>query len=90
MALFLLILVATDASALVGLITRFTEEAFATLISVVFIIQAFQKLYEIGYEAPITIHPEVCLNNNVIDLAIMIHKEHSQFRPKSLRYKHKA
>uniref|UniRef100_A0AC35FWP3 Anion exchange protein n=1 Tax=Panagrolaimus sp. PS1159 TaxID=55785 RepID=A0AC35FWP3_9BILA len=62
-ALLLFILVATDASALVGLITRFTEEAFATLISVVFIVQAFQKLYEIGYEAPITIHPEEVLQS---------------------------
>uniref|UniRef100_A0AC34QEZ2 Bicarbonate transporter-like transmembrane domain-containing protein n=1 Tax=Panagrolaimus sp. JU765 TaxID=591449 RepID=A0AC34QEZ2_9BILA len=62
-ATYLLILIITDASALVGLITRFTEEAFATLISVVFIIQAFQKLYEIGYEAPITIHPEEVLQS---------------------------
>ena len=62
-AILLFILVATDASALVGLITRFTEEAFATLISAVFIIQAFQKLYEIGYEAPITIHPEEVLSS---------------------------
>lgn len=58
MSFFLLILVATDASALVALITRFTEEAFATLISVVFIIQAFEKLFEISYEAPITRQPQ--------------------------------
>ncbi|CAJ0953416.1 unnamed protein product, partial [Mesorhabditis belari] len=47
-AAMLITLTATDASALVGLITRFTEDAFATLISVVFIIQAFQKLMAIG------------------------------------------
>ncbi|GMT05118.1 hypothetical protein PENTCL1PPCAC_27292, partial [Pristionchus entomophagus] len=52
-AVYLLIFVATDMSALVGLITRFTEEAFATLISVVFIIQAFQKLLEISHDAPL-------------------------------------
>ncbi|CAJ0562233.1 unnamed protein product, partial [Mesorhabditis spiculigera] len=46
--IMLMILTATDASALVGLITRFTEDAFATLISVVFIIQAFEKLIGIG------------------------------------------
>ncbi|CAJ0565860.1 unnamed protein product, partial [Mesorhabditis spiculigera] len=46
--IMLMILTATDASALVGLITRFTEDAFATLISVVFIIQAFEKLFGIG------------------------------------------
>ncbi|VDL74183.1 unnamed protein product [Nippostrongylus brasiliensis] len=35
----------------------FTEEAFATLISVVFIIQAFQKLIEISHDAPIVADP---------------------------------
>uniref|UniRef100_A0A7E4VER9 Anion exchange protein n=1 Tax=Panagrellus redivivus TaxID=6233 RepID=A0A7E4VER9_PANRE len=62
-AIYLMIMVVFDFSALVGLITRFTEEAFATLISVVFIIQAFEKIYEIGYEAPITIHPEEVLHS---------------------------
>ncbi|GMR31661.1 hypothetical protein PMAYCL1PPCAC_01856 [Pristionchus mayeri] len=52
-AVYLIIFVATDMSALVGLITRFTEEAFATLISVVFIVQAFQKLLEISHDAPL-------------------------------------
>ncbi|VDM56956.1 unnamed protein product [Angiostrongylus costaricensis] len=54
---YLIILTATDMSALVGLISRFTEEAFATLISVVFIIQAFQKLIEISHDAPIVADP---------------------------------
>ncbi|KAI6191820.1 Anion exchange protein [Aphelenchoides bicaudatus] len=48
--LLFLILIATDASALIGLITRFTEEGFATLVSVAFIVQACQKIYEISYE----------------------------------------
>ncbi|KAH7698045.1 anion exchange protein, partial [Aphelenchoides avenae] len=64
MAFFLIVLVATDSSALVGLITRFTEEAFATLISTVFIIQAFQKLYEISHDAPITRRPEEVLHSS--------------------------
>ncbi|TKR72887.1 hypothetical protein L596_020273 [Steinernema carpocapsae] len=74
-AVYLMILIATDMSALVGLITRFTEEAFATLISVVFIIQAFQKLGYIGDNAPITTNPaEVlespcrCMMNNVTEV----------------------
>ncbi|VIO88821.1 Uncharacterized protein BM_BM9545 [Brugia malayi] len=54
----LLILVATDMSALVGLITRFTEEAFAALISIVFIIQSFEKLIEISHDAPIIVDPK--------------------------------
>ncbi|ETN71764.1 anion exchange protein, partial [Necator americanus] len=56
-AVFLVVLTATDMSALVGLISRFTEEAFATLISIVFIIQAFQKLMEISHDAPIVADP---------------------------------
>lgn len=63
MALFLLILVATDSSALVGFITRFTEDGFSTLISVAVIIQACQKLYEISYEAPITWRPQAVLDS---------------------------
>ncbi|KAI6173614.1 Anion exchange protein [Aphelenchoides besseyi] len=57
-AFFFILLIATDASALVGLITRFTEEGFATLVSVAFIVQACQKIYEISYEAPITWKPQ--------------------------------
>ncbi|VDN51370.1 unnamed protein product [Dracunculus medinensis] len=62
----LVILVATDMSALVGLITRFTEEAFATLISIVFIIQSFQKLFEISRESPITNDPEAVFDSPCI------------------------
>ncbi|VDK63060.1 unnamed protein product [Gongylonema pulchrum] len=59
----LILLVATDMSALVGLITRFTEEAFATLISVVFIIQSFEKLVQISHDAPIITDPKACSLN---------------------------
>ena len=41
----LLIMVATDASAFVCYITRFTEENFATLIAVIFIIKAVGKFF---------------------------------------------
>lgn len=50
---FLLYLVATDASAFVCYITRFTEESFATLISVIFIVKAFEKVWEIRKNSPI-------------------------------------
>lgn len=43
-AAILLLLVATDASSLVCYITRFTEENFATLISVIFIYKAIEKV----------------------------------------------
>lgn len=46
-AVLLLIQVVTDASALVAFITRFTEECFATLISVVFVISAVEQLLHI-------------------------------------------
>ena len=52
--LILLILVATDASAYVCYITRFTEENFATLIAVIFIISALKKVLQIGDTYPIT------------------------------------
>ncbi|XP_033628875.1 sodium bicarbonate cotransporter 3-like [Asterias rubens] len=51
------ILVATDASALVRYITRFTEEAFAALIAFIFIVEAFENLIEISHEYPLEIHP---------------------------------
>ncbi|XP_071488060.1 electroneutral sodium bicarbonate exchanger 1-like [Diadema antillarum] len=46
------ILVATDASALVRYFTRFTEEAFSSLISFIFIVEAFENLIEINHEYP--------------------------------------
>uniref|UniRef100_A0A671Y6T8 Anion exchange protein n=1 Tax=Sparus aurata TaxID=8175 RepID=A0A671Y6T8_SPAAU len=43
-AFLCLVLVATDASSLVCYITRFTEEAFAALICIIFIYEALEKL----------------------------------------------
>lgn len=43
-AFLCILLVATDASSLVCYITRFTEEAFASLICIIFIYEALEKL----------------------------------------------
>jgi len=58
--IILVTLVATDASALVCFITRFTEENFATLIAVIFIIKAFEKVLSIGKKYPIDPSPCFC------------------------------
>uniref|UniRef100_A0A3Q2ZGM3 Anion exchange protein n=1 Tax=Kryptolebias marmoratus TaxID=37003 RepID=A0A3Q2ZGM3_KRYMA len=58
-AFFCLLLVATDASSLVCYITRFTEEAFAALICIIFIYEALEKLVHLG------VHYPVNKNNNL-------------------------
>ncbi|KAM6945553.1 sodium-driven chloride bicarbonate exchanger-like isoform 1-T1 [Aplochiton taeniatus] len=58
-AFLCLILVATDASSLVCYITRFTEEAFASLICIIFIYEALEKLVHLGEHYPIN------MNNNL-------------------------
>ncbi|KAI3365795.1 hypothetical protein L3Q82_000795 [Scortum barcoo] len=55
-AFFCLLLVATDASSLVCYITRFTEEAFAALICIIFIYEALEKLLHLGVHYPINKH----------------------------------
>ncbi|XP_044044256.1 sodium-driven chloride bicarbonate exchanger-like isoform X4 [Siniperca chuatsi] len=55
-AFFCLLLVATDASSLVCYITRFTEEAFASLICIIFIYEALEKLMHLGVHYPINKH----------------------------------
>uniref|UniRef100_A0A667XIK7 Anion exchange protein n=1 Tax=Myripristis murdjan TaxID=586833 RepID=A0A667XIK7_9TELE len=52
-AFLCLLLVATDASSLVCYITRFTEEAFAALICIIFIYEALEKLLHLGEHYPI-------------------------------------
>ena len=49
----LLVIVAFDLSALVRYITRFTEESFAVLISVIFIYEAFTKIAEIYHDSAV-------------------------------------
>ncbi|KAF5904148.1 sodium-driven chloride bicarbonate exchanger isoform X1, partial [Clarias magur] len=58
-AFLCLLLVATDASALVCYITRFTEEAFASLICIIFIYEALEKLIHLGETYPFN------MNNNL-------------------------
>ncbi|XP_038580107.1 sodium bicarbonate cotransporter 3-like isoform X10 [Micropterus salmoides] len=55
-AFLCLVLVATDASSLVCYITRFTEEAFAALICIIFIYEALEKLFHLGEHYPINMH----------------------------------
>ncbi|XP_068070324.1 sodium bicarbonate cotransporter 3 isoform X10 [Danio rerio] len=60
-AFLCLLLVATDASSLVCYITRFTEEAFAALICIIFIYEALEKLFQLGKMYPFNMHDD--LNN---------------------------
>nr|XP_046254532.1 sodium bicarbonate cotransporter 3-like isoform X2 [Scatophagus argus] len=55
-AFLCVLLVATDASSLVCYITRFTEEAFAALICIIFIYEALEKLVHLGEVYPINMH----------------------------------
>lgn len=55
-AFFCLLLVAADASTLVCYITRFTEEAFAALICIIFIYEALEKLVHLGRVYPVNMH----------------------------------
>ncbi|XP_031441506.1 sodium bicarbonate cotransporter 3-like isoform X2 [Clupea harengus] len=58
-AFLCLVLVATDASSLVCYITRFTEEAFAALICIIFIYEALEKLFELGEHYAVNKHNEL-------------------------------
>ncbi|XP_040569679.1 electroneutral sodium bicarbonate exchanger 1 isoform X26 [Lepeophtheirus salmonis] len=64
----LLILVATDASAFVCYITRFTEENFACLIAFIFIKKALDKVFHIGDHYPIHESPCECIPGNKTEL----------------------
>ncbi|KAK1805800.1 hypothetical protein P4O66_012789, partial [Electrophorus voltai] len=55
-AFLCILLVATDASSLVCYITRFTEEAFASLICIIFIYEALEKLVHLGETYPFNMH----------------------------------
>lgn len=63
-AFLCLVLVATDASSLVCYITRFTEEAFAALICIIFIYEALEKLFHLGESYPVNTH------NNLDELTL--------------------
>ena len=59
--LFLLILAATDASWLMRFFTRFTDEIFAALISIIFIVSAIAKLVEV-FQDPESFHDQALLS----------------------------
>ncbi|KAK2514470.1 Slc4a8 [Columba livia] len=58
-AFFCVVLVATDASCLVCYITRFTEEAFAALICMIFIYESLEKLVRLGEAFPVHKHSKL-------------------------------
>nr|XP_032816962.1 sodium bicarbonate cotransporter 3-like isoform X3 [Petromyzon marinus] len=58
-AFLCLLLVATDASSLVCYITRFTEEAFASLICIIFIYEALEKLVHLGETYEVNSHGDL-------------------------------
>ena len=62
-------MVAFDLSALVRYITRFTEESFAALISLIFIKEAFAKLLDITEKYPVNLDPHVSPFHDCICLA---------------------
>lgn len=57
--IILILMVAFDLSALVRYITRFTEESFAALISIIFIKEAVAKLIQVTEDAPLNLNPDV-------------------------------
>ncbi|XP_058686737.1 sodium bicarbonate cotransporter 3 isoform X8 [Poecile atricapillus] len=58
-AFLCIVLVATDASSLVCYITRFTEEAFAALICIIFIYEALEKLVHLGEVYAFNMHNDL-------------------------------
>ena len=62
--LYCFILVITDASAFVRYFTRFTEESFATLIALIFIVEGFKKLFHVLDDHPV---PKFSNPNTTID-----------------------
>jgi len=79
LAVALLLMVAFDLSFLVRYITRFTEESFAVLISLIFIYEAFSKVAEIysnyrvgvGYEpGRHNIRPCLCVQPTVDEMTL--------------------
>ena len=73
----LLIVVAFDLSSLVRYITRFTEESFAALIALIFIFEAFKKLFHILHYAPITLD----IQHDIIDYDCLCHPPNATAAP---------
>ncbi|XP_074709916.1 electroneutral sodium bicarbonate exchanger 1-like [Strix uralensis] len=60
-AFFCIVLVATDVSSLVCYVTRFTDEAFASLICLIFIYEALEKLSHLWETYPVHMHSKLDL-----------------------------
>ncbi|KAH7645235.1 na+-driven anion exchanger 1-like protein [Dermatophagoides farinae] len=67
-ATILMIFVAFDLSYFVCYITRFTEENFASLISVIFMYKSIEKLLKINRDYPIHLHPNDPMDNECLCL----------------------
>jgi len=63
LAVILIVIVVFDLSFLVRYITRFTEESFAVLISIIFIYEAFTKVLAIYHHYPVGVGYEVGRHN---------------------------
>ena len=70
MCALLLVIIAFDLSSLVRYITRFTEESFAMLISVIFVYEAFKKQGHIADKRPVNLHPELYQDYNCTCLVV--------------------
>ncbi|THD24668.1 Anion exchange protein [Fasciola hepatica] len=65
-SLLLIIMVALDLSALVKFITRFTEESFAALIALIFVIEALKKMFAVSkyYKVDLNWNPDLSPPHN--------------------------
>uniref|UniRef100_A0A5S6QFQ1 Anion exchange protein n=1 Tax=Trichuris muris TaxID=70415 RepID=A0A5S6QFQ1_TRIMR len=63
-SIVLLVFVATDASVMVSWITRFTEEAFASLISLIFLVKALEEMFAITETNPVLPRITVSLDDH--------------------------
>jgi sodium bicarbonate cotransporter 8/sodium bicarbonate transporter 10 len=69
---FLLLMVIFNLSALVRYLTRFTEESFACLIALIFIVESFSKLAEIANEEPLQMHADYTVVSIVLYLYLCL------------------
>ena len=76
----MMVLVATDASALVKYITRFTEECFATLVAVLFIYESVLKIMNIYKQTTYIEYNAVALLLNVANFSVQF-ECHVRMRP---------
>lgn len=79
-ATILMIFVAFDLSYFVCYITRFTEENFASLISVIFVYKAIEKLFKINEDYPLRLHPDRPLDYDCFCIANQTNGAHFSFQ----------